>query len=97
VRVEIVQAECRHAGFYDDGPGLSTAGRAALPRHRLPGRMVAALAILAVPGGAESCRRRHVLALVRLSAVSKVFRSLQGRDYVAVRDFDLEIEAGEFF
>jgi len=37
------------------------------------------------------------LALVRLSAVSKVFRSLQGRDYVAVRDFDLEIEAGEFF
>ena len=37
------------------------------------------------------------MALVRLSAVSKVFRSLQGRDYVAVRDFDLEIEAGEFF
>jgi NitT/TauT family transport system ATP-binding protein len=42
-------------------------------------------------------RRRRSLALVRLSAVSKVFRSLQGRDYVAVRDFDLEIEAGEFF
>ncbi len=37
------------------------------------------------------------MALVRLSGVSKVFRSLQGRDYVAVRDFDLEIEAGEFF
>ncbi len=37
------------------------------------------------------------MALVRLSGVSKVFRSLQGKDYVAVRDFDLEIEAGEFF
>jgi NitT/TauT family transport system ATP-binding protein len=37
------------------------------------------------------------LALVRLSGVSKVFRSMQGSDYVAVRDFDLDIEAGEFF
>jgi NitT/TauT family transport system ATP-binding protein len=37
------------------------------------------------------------LALVRLAGVSKVFRSLQGKDYVALRDFDLEIEAGEFF
>src|SRR5437016_6387667 len=37
------------------------------------------------------------LGLVRLSGVSKVFRSIQGKDYVAVRDFDLEIEAGEFF
>jgi NitT/TauT family transport system ATP-binding protein len=37
------------------------------------------------------------VALVRLSGVSKVFRSLQGREYVALRDFDLEIEAGEFF
>ncbi len=37
------------------------------------------------------------LALVRLSGVDKVFRSMQGGDYVAVRDFDLEIEAGEFF
>jgi len=37
------------------------------------------------------------LALVRLSGVDKVFRSMQGSDYVAVRNFDLEIEAGEFF
>jgi len=37
------------------------------------------------------------VALVRLSGVSKVFRSLQGKEYVALRDLDLEIEAGEFF
>ena len=37
------------------------------------------------------------MPLVRLSGVGKVFRSMQGSDYVAVRDFDLEIEAGEFF
>jgi NitT/TauT family transport system ATP-binding protein len=35
--------------------------------------------------------------LVRLSGVSKVFRSLQGKDYVALAGLDLEIEAGEFF
>src|SRR5258706_14601507 len=39
----------------------------------------------------------RALALVRLSGVNKTFRSLQGSDYVALRDFDLEIEAGEFF
>jgi NitT/TauT family transport system ATP-binding protein len=37
------------------------------------------------------------MALVRLTKVSKVFRSLQGSDYVAVRDFDLDIADGEFF
>jgi NitT/TauT family transport system ATP-binding protein len=37
------------------------------------------------------------LALVELSNVSKVYRSLQGSDYVAVRDFSLEIQTGEFF
>src|SRR3954462_8980748 len=37
------------------------------------------------------------MALVQLTEVSKVYRSLQGSDYVAVRDFSLEIEAGEFF
>jgi NitT/TauT family transport system ATP-binding protein len=37
------------------------------------------------------------MALVQLAQVSKVYRSLQGSDYVAVRDFSLEIEAGEFF
>jgi NitT/TauT family transport system ATP-binding protein len=37
------------------------------------------------------------LALVQLQGVSKVFRSIKGDDYVAIRDFDLEIEAGEFF
>src|SRR5688500_4181596 len=37
------------------------------------------------------------LALVRLSDVDKVFRSMEGSDYVAVRNFDLEIESGEFF
>jgi NitT/TauT family transport system ATP-binding protein len=41
--------------------------------------------------------RSVVLAQVRLSGVSKTFRSLQGSDYVAVRDFALDIEAGEFF
>ena len=39
----------------------------------------------------------HALALVRLSRVEKVFRSMEGSDYVAVRDFDLEIQTGEFF
>ena len=37
------------------------------------------------------------MALVRLSRVEKVFRSMEGSDYVAVRDFDLEIQTGEFF
>jgi NitT/TauT family transport system ATP-binding protein len=41
--------------------------------------------------------RSVVLALVRLTGVSKTFRSLQGSDYVAVRDLTLDIEAGEFF
>jgi len=37
------------------------------------------------------------LALVRFAGVSKVYRSMQGGDYEAVRGFDLDIEAGEFF
>jgi NitT/TauT family transport system ATP-binding protein len=37
------------------------------------------------------------LALVRLAGVGKTFRSMQGGDYVAVRDFTLGIEADEFF
>jgi NitT/TauT family transport system ATP-binding protein len=37
------------------------------------------------------------LTLVRLAGVGKVFRSMQGSDYVAVRDFELDIEAGEIF
>ena len=37
------------------------------------------------------------MALVRLSGVDKVFRSMEGSEYIAVRDFNLEIEAGEFF
>ena len=37
------------------------------------------------------------MALVQLAQVGKVYRSLQGSDYVAVRDFTLDIEAGEFF
>jgi NitT/TauT family transport system ATP-binding protein len=41
--------------------------------------------------------RSVVLALVRLTGVSKTFRSMQGSDYVAVRDLALDIEAGEFF
>jgi NitT/TauT family transport system ATP-binding protein len=36
-------------------------------------------------------------SLVQLSQVSKVYRSLKGSDYVAVRDFSLDIPAGEFF
>jgi NitT/TauT family transport system ATP-binding protein len=38
-----------------------------------------------------------VPSLVTLSQVSKIYRSLQGSDYVAVRDFSLDIPAGEFF
>jgi NitT/TauT family transport system ATP-binding protein len=37
------------------------------------------------------------MSLVQLSQVSKVYRSLKGSDYVAVRDFSLDIQAGEFF
>ena len=35
--------------------------------------------------------------LVRLAGVSKIYRSLQGGDYAALREFDLEIAAGELF
>jgi NitT/TauT family transport system ATP-binding protein len=38
-----------------------------------------------------------LLALVRLSGVAKVYRSMHGGDYVAVRDLELDIEAGGFF
>jgi NitT/TauT family transport system ATP-binding protein len=37
------------------------------------------------------------LALVQLANVSKVYRSLRGTDYEAVRGFSLDIEPGEFF
>ena len=37
------------------------------------------------------------MALVQLANVSKVYRSLRGTDYEAVRDFSLDIEPGEFF
>jgi NitT/TauT family transport system ATP-binding protein len=37
------------------------------------------------------------VALVQLANVSKVYRSLRGTDYEAVRDFSLDIEPGEFF
>jgi NitT/TauT family transport system ATP-binding protein len=37
------------------------------------------------------------LALVQLANVSKVYRSMQGSDYLAVRDFSLDIAPGEFF
>jgi NitT/TauT family transport system ATP-binding protein len=37
------------------------------------------------------------MSLVQLSQVSKVYRSLKGSDHVAVRDFSLDIPAGEFF
>ena len=37
------------------------------------------------------------MAFVQLTQVSKIYRSLKGSDYVAVRDFSLDIEAGEFF
>jgi NitT/TauT family transport system ATP-binding protein len=47
----------------------------------------------ALPGSAMELP----LTLLRLTGVGKVFRTMQGSDYVAVRDFDLDIEAGEFF
>ena len=37
------------------------------------------------------------MALVQLANVSKVYRSMQGSDHVAVRDFSLDIASGEFF
>jgi NitT/TauT family transport system ATP-binding protein len=37
------------------------------------------------------------MAFVQLEQVSKVYRSLKGSDYVAVRDFSLDIDSGEFF
>jgi NitT/TauT family transport system ATP-binding protein len=37
------------------------------------------------------------LAFVQLSNVEKSYRSMQGSDYTAVRDFNLKIEPGEFF
>ena len=37
------------------------------------------------------------LALVQLKNVEKTYRSLQGTNYVAVSDFSLNIESGEFF
>src|SRR5262245_29382256 len=46
---------------------------------------------------ARASRGRLPLTLVRLAGVGKVFRSMQGSDYVAVRDLALDIEAGEFF
>jgi NitT/TauT family transport system ATP-binding protein len=36
-------------------------------------------------------------ATVHFKNVSKIYRSLKGTDYVALKDFDLEIKAGEFF
>jgi NitT/TauT family transport system ATP-binding protein len=46
---------------------------------------------------AAPCVLAQGMALVQLAQVSKVYRSLKGNDYVAVRDFSLDIEAGEFF
>jgi len=37
------------------------------------------------------------MPLVQLAGVSKVYRSLKGTDYTAVRDFSLDIQQGEFF
>jgi NitT/TauT family transport system ATP-binding protein len=37
------------------------------------------------------------LALIELAKVGKTYRSMHGSDYRALRDFDLRIEAGEFF
>ena len=37
------------------------------------------------------------LALIELSNVGKTFRSMRGSDYQALKDFDLQIETGEFF
>src|SRR5215472_15274314 len=37
------------------------------------------------------------MSLVQLAGVAKVYRSLQGSDYTAVREFSLEIQPGEFF
>jgi NitT/TauT family transport system ATP-binding protein len=37
------------------------------------------------------------MSLVRLSRVSKMYMSLKGTEYVAIRDIDLDIQQGEFF
>jgi NitT/TauT family transport system ATP-binding protein len=46
---------------------------------------------------ARALRGKLPLTLVRLAGVGKVFRSMRGSNYVAVRHFELDIEAGEFF
>ena len=58
-----------------------------------PGARVAT----AQPIGVLPTAGEFSLSLVRLAGVGKVFRSLEGSEYVAVRGFDLDIEAGEFF
>jgi NitT/TauT family transport system ATP-binding protein len=50
-----------------------------------------------IPAARDPERAGSIVALVRFARVGKVYRSMQGGDYEAVRDFDLEIEAGEFF
>src|SRR5689334_21313244 len=60
-------------------------------------RRKAALPELRDRHSAPASRGTLPLALVRLAGVGKVFRSMQGSDYVAVRDFELDIAAGEFF
>lgn len=47
--------------------------------------------------GMVKCFSHRRMALVQFSRVGKVYRSLKGSDYTAVRDFSLDIEAGEFF
>ncbi len=37
------------------------------------------------------------MSLISISGLEKTFRSRQGADYTAIRDFDLEIHEGEFF
>ncbi len=44
----------------------------------------------------RDCSKEILVSLVRLANVSKVYRSLNGADYTAVRDFNLDIEPGEF-
>jgi len=52
---------------------------------------------LAIWVSTRPSNREDVLALVQLANVGKVYRSLQGSDYEAVRGFSLDIEPGEFF
>src|SRR5262245_13321156 len=70
---------------------------AAQPASCAPGDMPARRRTTRDCGLVRGLARALRLTLVRLIGVGKTYRSLKGSDYTAVADFNLDIEAGEFF